>query len=198
MRRLALLLLVAVAVPAAPAFAGGWATVELDAMPTGLRAGEPWNVELIVKQHGVTPLDDANPSLRITNDAGVVQTFRAKHTGRPGTYAAVVTFPSNGTWQTRIFDGWADTTIHRLAPLTVGPAGGGATKAKAPKVAPAPASAPAIPVVADDGGAPWPQIVAIAAVVLLLMGGWMALSGWPSQRWSRRRAAAGQRYLPTQ
>jgi hypothetical protein len=188
-RRFALLLLLAVAVPAAPALAGGWATVELGAKPSGLEAGKPWNVELLVKAHGVTPMDDLTPSVRITNDEGVVKTFVAKPAGKPGTYVAAVTFPSEGTWQTRIFDGYADTTPHRLAPLEVAPAGQG-TPASVFEPAPAPA------VIADDDGAPWPQIVAVALAVLFFLGLWMALAWRPVSARVSRRADKG-RYLPT-
>ena len=171
MRRFALLLLVAVAVPAAPAMAGGWATVELgDSVPAGLKAGKPWNVELIVKAHGITPIDGLAPSVRITNDAGVVKTFPAKPAGKTGTYVASVTFPSDGTWRTRIFDGYTNATPHRLAPIEVGQTAGAKVEAvKAP-----PPSAPAAAILPDEGGAPWPQIIAIGAVALLFLAAWMA------------------------
>jgi hypothetical protein len=173
MRRIALLLLVTT-VPAATAHAGGWATVELDRAPTGLVAGEPWRVELIVKQHGRTPLAGAAPSVQIANDSGVVRTFRARPTGRVGTYVAEVTFPSGGTWRTRIYDGWTDAVPHRLGPLTVAPGAAELT-----------------------GGFPWPQAVAIAVVALLWTGGWIAGWGWPHPHvWRRRRPGAPRRYLP--
>jgi hypothetical protein len=179
-RRFALLLLLAVAVPAAPAAAGGWATVQLgEAPPADLRAGAPWDVELIVKAHGITPVDGVTPSIRITNDAGAARTFKATPAGKPGTYRATVTFPSEGTWRTRIFDGYTNATPHRLAPLEVGSAtGGGAIEpAEAPPAAPAAA-------LADDGGAPWPQIVAIAIVALLFMAAAILVARRP-QRYLR-------------
>jgi hypothetical protein len=154
MRRFALLpLAVALMLPAG-AQAGGWATVELDQAPSGIVAGTPWRVELIVKQHGRTPLDDAAPSVRIDNGGGVVRTFHARHTGA-GRYVANVTFPAAGTWRTRIYDGWTDAFPHRLSPITV----------------PAAYEAP--------GGFPWPQTIAIALVALLWLGGWIAGYGWP-------------------
>src|SRR5687768_7767056 len=97
MSRIALLAAVAFAAFTGTAHAGGWATVELGEMPSGLVADEPWRVELIVKQHGVTPLEGVTPSVRIDDGAGVVETFRARPTGRAGTYVAEVTFPSGGT-----------------------------------------------------------------------------------------------------
>ena len=103
----------------ASAQAGGWATVELDHAPSGIIAGKPWRVELIVKQHGVTPIVDVRPSVRIANDAGVVRTFHARPAGRPGHYVAEVTYPAAGTWRTRFFDGFTDAMPHRLSPITV-------------------------------------------------------------------------------
>jgi hypothetical protein len=163
MRRIATLLLLAAAAFPPTAQAGGWATVELGESPAGLMAGEPWRVELIVKQHGVTPLDDAAPRVVIDNGDGVTRTFPAHRTGRPGTYAAEVTFPSGGRWRTRIYDGWTDALPHRLSPLTVGAA-------------------------MPDPGFPWHQAVAILIIALLWLGGWIAGYGWPHPHWRRHRA----------
>ena len=49
--------LVLAAVVAAPAGAGGWASVGLASMPEGVSSGEPWNAEITVLRHGVTPTD---------------------------------------------------------------------------------------------------------------------------------------------
>jgi hypothetical protein len=215
MRRLGLLLvlLLAYTLPAAPAMAGGWATVELDSAPDCLSAGKAWRVQLIVKQHGRTPLDDARPTIRISDGEGTVRTFAARHTGRAGTYAATVTYPRAGTWRTRIFDGWADAWPHRLAPVEVAargaaaacagdkstvaattlPDGGGPAPTSG---APAPwqPSAAVAPPPADDG-LPWPQIVAIGLVALLWAIAWLALTGRPRvPRRLRRRTP--QRYVP--
>ncbi len=118
MSRIALVMLLAFGALAGTAQAGGWATVELgEPAPSDLAAGTPWKVELIVKQHGVTPLDDVTPSVEITNAEGVTKTFPATHAGKPGTYVAEVTFPGGGEWNTRIYDGFTDATPHRLKPL---------------------------------------------------------------------------------
>lgn len=150
MRRITLLLVLFVLAPAGVAHAGGWATVELGSAPHGIVAGTPWRVELIVKQHGITPLDGVHPSIRIANGAGVVRSFPARPAGRPGTYVADVTFPSAGTWRARIFDGFTDAVPHRLSALTVG-------------TGPLPA-----------GGFPYKQAVMLAIVALLFLGGWLA------------------------
>ncbi|HWM11444.1 MAG TPA: hypothetical protein VNO82_18950, partial [Solirubrobacteraceae bacterium] len=156
--------LVAFAATAGTAHAGGWATVQLGApAPKSLDSGEPWRVELIVKQHGITPLDGVTPSVEITGEAGAVRKFEARPTGRPGTYVAEVTYPSAGTWKTRIYDGFTDAVPHRLSPMTVAPALGTATAA-------------------SDGGFPWPQAVAVALVALLFLGGILATLGLPRPR----------------
>jgi YtkA-like len=215
MRRLGLLLLLLLAytVPAAPATAGGWATIELDSAPACLSAGKAWRVQLLVKQHGRTPLDDARPTIRISDGKGAVRTFAARHTGRAGTYAATVTFPRAGTWRTRIFDGWTDATPHRLAPVDVAakgaaaacvadesagtvaattlPDGGGAAPSGGAPFGGWQSSAAVAPPPAD-GGLPWPQIAAIGLVALLWAAAWFALAGLPRVR--RRRAL--QRYVP--
>ena len=46
---LALLLSVVLAIPA---FAGGWAIITLDELPTGVVAGEPLTIGFTVLQHG--------------------------------------------------------------------------------------------------------------------------------------------------
>jgi hypothetical protein len=158
MSRIALVLLLAFAASAGTAHAGGWATVELGEAPGGLVAGEPWRVELIVKQHGTTPLDGATPSVRIDNGDGVVRTFPARPAGRVGHYVAEVDFPSAGTWKTRIFDGFTDAVPHRLSPLTV-----------------APGSASA----AAGSAFPWAQAVMLAIVALLFLAGIIATSDRP-------------------
>jgi hypothetical protein len=161
--RTALTLLAAAAAFPGTAQAGGWATVELDRAPAGVVAGQPWHVELIVKQHGITPLAGAAPKVVIDDGRGVTRTFPARATGTPGTYAADVTFPSAGTWRTRIYDGGTDAVPHRLSPLTVAPAD-------------------------EATGFPWHQAIAVAAVALLWIGGWIAGYGWPHPHWRRHRA----------
>ena len=161
MSRIALLAAVAFAAFTGTAHGGGWATVELGEMPSGLVAGEPWQVELIVKQHGVTPMADVTPSVRIDDGAGTVRTFNARPTAKVGHYVAEVTFPSGGEWNTRFFDGFTDVVPHRLSPLTVASAGGASASA---------------------GDFPWEQTVAIAVVALLFLGGIVATLGPPRLR----------------
>jgi hypothetical protein len=179
-----MLLLVALVAPAA-AHAGGWATVEVD-QPAGLSAGERWRAELLVKQHGITPLDGVTPSVRIDNGKGVVETFQARPAGKPGTYVADVTYPSAGTWRTRLFDGFTDAVPHWLPAIEVAPAGEGA-----------PAAPPAerVVVAAPSGdGFPWPQTIAVALVALVFAAMWFFATGGTFRR--RDRSGRGTAPAP--
>jgi hypothetical protein len=89
-----------------PAAAGGWATVGLDPIPDGVRAGEPWVVRLTVLQHGRTPLEGVEPAVTISK-AGTSRTFAAAPTGQPGVYRASVVFPSAGSWSYVVDDGFS-------------------------------------------------------------------------------------------
>ena len=68
MRRLLLILPLLLLTAPAVAHAGGFATTGLSSTPAGLRAGQPWKVELTVLQHGVTPLSELRPEI-VTIDA---------------------------------------------------------------------------------------------------------------------------------
>lgn len=137
MARIALLVLVLLAFPAA-ASAGGFATVQLSSLPEGTPPGGTWSVELTVLAHGRTPLDGLAPLVRIHGD-GASREFPAAPTGRPGVYAADVVFPSEGTWRWEIWDGYTQTHTYAPVAITGGPAG--------------PDSFPVVPVAAGAAGA---------------------------------------------
>ena len=169
MRRIALLLVLAVLVPVEDARAGGWATVELGEAPSGLVAGQPWRVELIVKQHGITPMADVTPSITIVSKSGAERTFPARPTAQVGHYLADVRFPSGGTWSARISDGFTDAVPHGISRLDVG-------------------GAPASPF-------PWAQAIMIGIVALLFAFGWLAAGDSVPAR-ERRAARGGRRATP--
>ena len=101
-----LLVVGALAVPGA-ARAGCMATVGLSSMPKpGLQAGEPWVVTIRVLQHGVTPMPDAKPVVRIRNAAGTLFRFKAKKTSVVGSYRARVVFPAAGEYGLSVYDGF--------------------------------------------------------------------------------------------
>ena len=118
MKRLLLgLALAAMLVPAA-ATAGGFATVQLSSLPAGTDAGGTWTPTMTILQHGVTPLDGLQPAVRITDEAGQIQSFAARPAGGSGTYVADVRFPTAGTWRYEIWDGFSQT--HTYSPVTIG------------------------------------------------------------------------------
>lgn len=96
---------------AAPAFAGGWAIITLDALPGEVHAGQALQVGFTVLQHGVTPtnrgLDDKPlvPILTLTplaegtdQSSGTPLTFMARQEGATGHYLVDFTFPQAGRW----------------------------------------------------------------------------------------------------
>ena len=122
-----LIAVIAVALVAAPAaVAGGWATVGVTPLPSG--DDSDWNVTLMVKQHGRTPLDGVQPSITIRNaGSGETKSFAATPTGTPGEYSARVVFPSDGTWAYEVYDGFTQyggAQTHTFAPVTIHTTGG--------------------------------------------------------------------------
>jgi hypothetical protein len=104
-----LLALAVALVLAAPAAAGGWATVKLASLPDGVSAGATWKAEITILRHARTPTDGAKPMLTIRNADGARKTFAAKPAGRTGVYLARVVFPSAGVWRFSINNGLAAT-----------------------------------------------------------------------------------------
>jgi hypothetical protein len=120
----AFLIAVAALVLAAPAAAGGWATVGLGPPPGGMGPGDTWNAEMTILQHGnpLTPLEGLQPQVIIRNSKGEQHSFAAKPTGEPGVYLAKVKFPSGGEWRYVVNDDFSRT--HSFAPVTVGTVAG--------------------------------------------------------------------------
>ena len=114
----ALLLAVSAAlVLAAPAAAGGWATAGLGPPDSGIGAGDTWNAEVTILQHGVTPLVGVSPVVKISK-GGEMHEFPAAPTGKDGVYLAKVKFPSEGSWTYLVDDGFGRT--HSFAPVQIG------------------------------------------------------------------------------
>ena len=130
MRRLVLCsLLAAAALPASGASAGGWATAGVGPPPDGgISAGDTWNAQVTILQHGQTPLSGVKPTVTIRNDAGKALTFPAKPTGKPGIYVAKVRFPSGGDWRYEVYDGFTQyggAKTHTFGSIALGGGGGG-------------------------------------------------------------------------
>jgi hypothetical protein len=116
-----LLAVSAALVLAAPAAAGGWATAGLGPPDSGLGAGDTWNAEVTILQHGVTPLVGVSPVVKISK-GGKTYDFPAAPTGEDGVYLAKVKFPSEGRWTYQVDDGFSQT--HSFAAVQIGAGSG--------------------------------------------------------------------------
>jgi hypothetical protein len=106
---------------AAPAAAGGWATAGLGPPDSGLGAGDTWNAQVTILQHGVTPLVGVSPVVKISK-GGETHDFPAAPTGEAGVYLAKVKFPSEGSWTYQVDDGFGRT--HSFAAVQIGSGSG--------------------------------------------------------------------------
>jgi hypothetical protein len=158
--RIALLAAIAAAL-AAPtaATAGGWATVGFDPPPDGLAAGEPWQVEMTILQHGRAPLDGLKPQVIVRSDGGGGASFPARPTGKPGVYRATVVFESAGTWRYVVDDGFA--ARHSYPAVEVGNGGNTALTS-------------GIGASGSDDGPDWLLAILVAAAAALVAGFGMA------------------------
>jgi hypothetical protein len=147
-KRLTLLAVIAAALAApSAATAGGWATVGFDPPPDGLAPGEPWEVEMTILQHGITPLDGVKPRVIVSSeDGGENASFPARPTGKSGVYRATVVFEAAGTWRYVVDDGFA--ARHSYPAVEIGTGG---KKSAAQPVAAVSTAAATPPSAGDDG-----------------------------------------------
>lgn len=106
------------------ASAGGWATVSVDPLPTGLDAGDTWRTEITVLQHGETPLGGLSPVITVRESrSGLTRDAVAKETSELGVYEASVVFPEAGEWNVVVESGfWGEGTL-TFGPVTIGDGG---------------------------------------------------------------------------
>ncbi|MBL8099207.1 MAG: c-type cytochrome [Anaerolineales bacterium] len=81
-----------------PVFAGGWAVITLDELPTDVVVGEEFTVGFMVLQHGKTPMTDLSPIIIANLNKDSHFKVIAKEEGKPGHYTATLTFPKEGEW----------------------------------------------------------------------------------------------------
>jgi len=110
---------------AAPASAGGWATITFDPLPTEIQAGKPVLVRFLVKQHGNTAVHSAfgEPlvamvQFRITPD-GKSSSVEATPDKEVGYYVATITFPEQGNYEVMVMTNALDTSEVAPNPLSV-------------------------------------------------------------------------------
>jgi mono/diheme cytochrome c family protein len=133
---LALLLSLLVAVPA---FAGGWAVIVLDELPSNIVAGQPATIGFTVLQHGRSPMDGLEPRIiaNLFKEQEIV--VHAEPDGEPGHYTASLTFPKEGEWRWFI----EAFTMKQLMPMLTVAAPMGKTEGQ-PAVESEPVASPAV------------------------------------------------------
>lgn len=101
------------------ALGGGWAVITLESLPGELRAGEPFTIEFSVRQHGVTPMADLEPTIRVHDpETGQITTLNAEPGTEIGDYTVALTLPTEGLWNWSIE---AFTMDQAMPPLDVLP-----------------------------------------------------------------------------
>ncbi len=100
-------LIVALASFALPAFAGRWATITVDSMPEAIKAGETARIEFTILQHGKTPRHTLiwdgkevflTPIVTVTQGDASLE-FEAQPAKEVGHWFVDVTLPEAGTWE---------------------------------------------------------------------------------------------------
>lgn len=158
MRYLVVVATVATAlIASSAASAGGWATVGLDPLPTGVGPGDTWKTNMTILQHGRTPLTGLTPTITITlEDTGVTKEFVAVETDAPGVYRASVVFPEAGPWRIVADSTFGDSKL-TYGPVLIEPTPGSGTGGSG-------GDFPVLPLLAAIGGL---VVVAAGAVGVL-------------------------------
>lgn len=114
-RKPLMLLAVATATASLSAFAfGGWAVITLDELPTHFNVGKPVTLTFVVRQHGVTPMNDVKPTVEARLGSPItgatVQGSITRASGA-GQYAASFTLPKSGEWRVTVKSGWGNSNV---------------------------------------------------------------------------------------
>lgn len=116
------LLCVAVTTIAAARFGiGGWAVITVDDLPDHAVASKPVSLSYVVRQHGVTKLNDLQGSIDarlVGGGSGDMLRVAARRSAKDGQYAGIVTFPRAGEWLVTIRSGFMESKL-TLLPITV-------------------------------------------------------------------------------
>lgn len=106
--------------------AGGWASVEIVDPPDSFEAGQPVTLSVVIKGHGIEPVDVDPLVISATNDATgeTVEVTAVKADGE-GNYTVELTLPSEGVWVLQGTPGGYPP--FDMGPLRVGQSLGGAS-----------------------------------------------------------------------
>jgi hypothetical protein len=96
-----------------PVFAGGWAVITLDELPSNVVAGEPVTIGFMVLQHGRTPMAGLYPTITAQLSPAETMSISAESDGKTGHYVATLTFPKEGNWEWSI----QAFTMHQPMPI---------------------------------------------------------------------------------
>ena len=107
--------------------AGGWAVITVDDLPDAIQAGKPVELSFMVRQHGISPLENLRPSIT-ANFGRLEATGTIRPAGKPGRYAAAFTIPSAGDWVITIRSGFGKSDA-TLLPIPVVAHGESSTRA---------------------------------------------------------------------
>ena len=110
-----------VAATAAARSFGGWAVITVDEVPTQLTVGKPTTFTFVIKQHGVTLMNDRKPTLEARSGGATITTAAAR-TKLDGQYTASLTVPKTGEWHVTINSSFGNSNI-KLQPLQAVEAG---------------------------------------------------------------------------
>jgi hypothetical protein len=117
LRAFVILITVALAltVGAGQALAGGWAVTSVDSAPQEFVAGQTYDVEYSVLQHGIHPTTSNGSSMQLVNEAtGQVLTFPGEPNAATGRYVAQITAPQEGSWSWSASSGFGEQELGTL------------------------------------------------------------------------------------
>jgi hypothetical protein len=103
--------------PALMAHAGGWAVITVDELPDSAQATVPVALSFMIRQHGVTPLEQLRPTIEATSGR-LTASSQASPGKEPGRYTASLRLPSAGEWSITIRSGFGKSDL-TLLPLSV-------------------------------------------------------------------------------
>jgi mono/diheme cytochrome c family protein len=125
-RRVLAATLTLVGAAALSAFAfGGWASVTIDELPTQFTVGKPTTFTFIVRQHGVSPMNDVKPTVEARLGSvigGTTVNVAATRTTKDGQYSVALNVPKAGEWRVTVNSGWGNSHI-KLYPIQAVEAG---------------------------------------------------------------------------
>ena len=92
-------LILALTAGAGTALAGGWAITSVDSAPQEFVAGQTYDVEYSVLQHGIHPVATSDTAMQLVNETtGQRLTFPGVPNAATGRQTAQITVPEEGNW----------------------------------------------------------------------------------------------------